>query len=100
MSKNKLGRDAEQGKVEKIVMGSRRVDDVLWRHQSHVATRRSHMRQSNMAKHFHFVMHNVHKPCCTVDRRLECDTRILNHEHVCSLSSLETHNNGGHGIHG
>ena len=30
----------EQKEVEKIVKGSRRVDGVLWRHQSHVATRR------------------------------------------------------------
>ena len=64
------------------VKGLRRVDGVLWRHRSHVATRRSHMRQSNMAKQFLPVMHN----CCTVDRQLECETRILNHEHVCSLS--------------
>ena len=64
------------------------------------ATRRSHMRQSNMAKQFHLVMHNMHKPCCTVDRRLECETRILNHEHVCSLSSLETLSDSGHRIHG
>ena len=90
----------DQDKVEKIVKGSRGVDGVLWRHRSHVATRRSHMRQSNMAKQFHPVMHNMHKPCCTVHRRLECETRILNHEHVCSLSSLESHNNSGHGIHG
>ena len=76
----------EQKEVEKIVKGSRRVHGLLWRHQSHVATRRSHMRQLNMAKQFHLVMHNMHKPCCTVDRRLECETRILNHEHVCSLS--------------
>ena len=38
----------EQKEVEKIVKGSRRVDGVLWRHQSHVATRQSHI-QSNMA---------------------------------------------------
>ena len=67
---------------------SHRMDGVLWRHQSHVATRRSHMRQSNMAKQFHPVMHNMHKPCCTVDHRLECETRILNHGHVWSLSFL------------
>ena len=85
--------------VKKIVKGSRRVDGVLWRHRSHVATRRSHMRQSNMAVQFHPVMHNT-KPCCTVDRRLECETMVLNHEHVCSLFSLETHNNSRHGIHG
>ena len=90
----------EQEKVEKIVKGSRRADGVLWRHRSHVATRRSHMRQSNMAKQFHPIMHNMHKPCCTVDCRLEGETKILNHEHVCSLSSLETQNNSGHGIHG
>ena len=75
-------------KVEKIVKGSRRVDGVLWMHRSHVATRRSHMRQSNMAMQLHLVMHNMHKPCCTVDRRHECETRVLNHEHVCSLSLL------------
>ena len=75
----------EQKKV--IVKGSRRVDGVLWRHQAHVSTRRSHMSQSNIAKQYHPDMHNIHKPCCTVDRRLECETRILNHEHVCSLSS-------------
>ena len=63
--------------VEKIVKGSRRWDGVLWRHQSHVATRRSHVRESNLAKQFHLVMHNMHKPCCTFDRRLECETRIL-----------------------
>ena len=90
----------EQKQVEKIVKGSRRVDGVLWRHRSHVATRQSHMRQSNMAMQFFPVMHNMHKPCCAVDRRLECETGVLNHEHVCSLSSLETHNNSGHGIHG
>ena len=90
----------EQKEVEKIVIGSHRLDGVLWRHRSHVATRRSHMRQSNMAMQFHLVMHNMHKPFCTVDRRFECKTRVLNHEHVCSLSSLETHNNSGHGIHG
>ena len=73
-------------KVERIVNGSRRVDGVLWMHRSHVATRRSHMRQSNMAMQLHPVMHNMHKPCCTVDRRLECETKVLNHEHVCSLS--------------
>ena len=78
----------EQKEVDKIVKGSRRVDGVLWRHRSHVATRRSHMRQSNMAKQIHPVMRNMHKPCCTVDRRLECETRVLNHEHVCSLSLL------------
>ena len=78
----------EQEKVEKIVKGSRRADGVLWRHRSNVATRRSHMRQSNMAKQFHPIMHNMHKPCCTVDRRREGETKILNHEHVCSLSSL------------
>ena len=77
----------EKKDVEKIVKGSRRVDGVLWRHRSHVATRRSHMRQSNMAKQFHPVMHNMHRLCCTVDCRLECETRFLNHEHVCSLSS-------------
>ena len=58
----------ERKEVEKIMKGSRRVDGVLWWHQSHVETRRSHMRQSNMAKQFHFVMHNMHKPCCTVER--------------------------------
>ena len=77
----------EQKEVEKTVKGSRRVDGVWWRHRSHVATRRSHMRHSNMAKQFHSAMHNMHKPCCTVDRRLD--------EHVCSLSSLDTHNNSG-----
>ena len=81
----------EGKEVEKIVKGSRRVDGVLWMHQSHVATRRSHMRQSNMAKQFHPVMQNMHKLCCIVDRRFECETRILNHGHVCSLFSLETH---------
>ena len=40
----------EQKEVEKIVKGSRRVGGVLWRYRSHVATRRSHMRQSNKAK--------------------------------------------------
>ena len=90
----------EQKEVEKIVKGSRRVDGVFWRHRSHVATRRSHICQSNMAKQFHPVLHNMHKPCCTVDRRLECETRVLNHEHGCSLLSLETINNSGHGTHG
>ena len=46
------------------------------------------MRQSNMAVQFHPVMHNMHKLCRTVDRRLECETMVLNHEHVCSLSLL------------
>ena len=90
----------EQEKVEKNVKGSRRVDGVLWRHQSRVGTRRSHMRQSNMAKQFHPVMHNMRKPCSTVDRRLECETRILNHEHVCSLSSFKTLSDSGHRIYG
>ena len=56
----------EQEKVEKILKGSRRVDGVLWRHRSHVATRRCHMRESNMGKQFHPVMHNIRKPCCVV----------------------------------
>ena len=56
----------EQEKVEKILKGSRRVDGVLWRHRSHIATRRSHMRESNMGKQFHPVMHNMRKPCCVV----------------------------------
>ena len=64
----------EKKNKEEIVTGAHRVGGVL--------------RQSNMAKQFHPVMHNMHKPCCTVDSRLECETRILNHEHVCSLSSL------------
>ena len=49
----------EQEEVEKIVKGSRRVEGVLWRHQSHVATRQSQMRQSNMAKQRHLVIHNT-----------------------------------------
>ena len=78
----------EQKEVEKIVKGSLRLDGVLWRHQSHVATRRSHIRQSNMAKQFHPVMHTMHKPCCTVDRRLECQT--MNMFVLSLLSKLTT----------
>ena len=92
----------EQTKAEKIVTRARRVGGVLWRHQSHVATRRSHMRKSYMAKQSHSVQDEMRtEPCCTCDRRLECEIKSLNHEHVCSLSSLETrHSDSGHCIHG
>ena len=77
----------EQKQVEKVVTHAHRVGSVLWRHQSHVAKRRSHMSRSHMAKQFHSVQHDMRtEPHCTFDRRLECETRILNHEHVCSLS--------------
>ena len=44
-----------QEQVEKVVTHAHRVGGVLWRHQSHVAKRRSHMRRSHMAKQFHPV---------------------------------------------
>ena len=78
----------EQEQVEKVVTHAHRVGGVLWRHQSHVAKRRSHMRRSHMAKQFHSVQHDTRtEPHGTCDRRLECETRILNHEHIWSLSS-------------
>ena len=44
-----------QEQVEKVVTHAHRVCGVLWRHQSHVAKRRSHMRRPHMAKQFHPV---------------------------------------------
>ena len=46
----------------------------------------------NMAVQFHPVMHNMHKLCRTVDRRLECETMVLNHDMfaVALLSKLTT----------
>ena len=58
--------------------------------ESHAAKRRSHMRQSHMAKQIQSVQHDMRtERCCTCDRRLEFETRILNHEHVF-LSVLDT----------
>ena len=43
------------------------------------------MRLYHMAKQLHSVQHDMRTGThCTRDRRLECETRILNHEHVCS----------------
>ena len=57
-----------------------------------MAKRRSHMRKSYVAKQSHSVQHEM--------RTVECETRILNHEHICSLSLLGTrHNDSGHCTH-
>ena len=75
-------REFEKGarRVEKIVTHAHRVSGVLWRHQSHAARHPQHM-----AKQFHSVQDDMRivtkkrEPHCACDRRLECETRILNH---------------------
>ena len=72
-----------QKPVEKVVSHAQKVGVVLWRHHSHVAKR-----LSRMAKQFRSVQHDMRtEPHCTCDRRLECETRILNQEHVCCFLS-------------
>ena len=74
--------------VEKVVTHAQKVGGVLWRHQFHVAKRLSHM-----AKQFRSIQHDMRtEPHCTCDRRLECETRILNQEHVCCFLSLSSQN--------
>ena len=49
----------EQEQVEKVATHEHRVGGVLWRHQSHVAKRRSHMRRSHVAKQVLSVEHDM-----------------------------------------